>query len=262
MSGNGWEAGASALVSFPLRAMSRYAIGMNALLEPYSGELNPAEIAEGIAAAQANASRLIADAKLLADAGRFPSAAALAILAIEERGKVMILNHIAIVPADQLKGAWRDYRSHRAKNAPWVMPMLLADGARTLKDFAPMVDKKADHTATLDALKQVAFYTDCLGEKHWSKPDKIIERDLALTLIELAEKVMGDRAITAREIELRREIVAPHYGKPGMADAVIRCEEACAKEGLKETSRDSLRAFMEGRPIEVGRGKPEEPSAV
>lgn len=228
---------------------------MNDHLKSYAGELSPAEIADGIAAAQANAERLIKDAKVLADAGRFPSAAALAILAIEERGKAMILKRMAIVPSDKLKETWRDYRSHRAKNAAWAMPLLLADGARTIKDFAPLVDKKADHAAMLDALKQVAFYTDCLGEKHWSKPEEVIEADLAKVLIEIAERMLGDRPVTVREVELWREIVAPHYGKPEMAEAVIRCEEALKKAGLKDTSIDGLRAFMEGRPIEVGVAK-------
>jgi AbiV family abortive infection protein len=42
-------------------------------------------------AAIANAQRLAEDAQLLLDAERFPSAASLAILALEEAGKVIIL---------------------------------------------------------------------------------------------------------------------------------------------------------------------------
>lgn len=224
---------------------------MNAHLQSYRGELTPTEIAAGIAVAQANANRLIADARVLIDAGRFPSAAALAILAIEERGKALILNRMAIVPPDKLNATWREYRSHRAKNAAWAMPLLLADGARTMKDFAPLVDKNADHTAMLDALKQLAFYTDCLGEKHWSTPEEVIEADLAKILSEIAERMLGDRPITVEEIELWREIVGPHYGKPEMGEAVIRCETALKEAGLKDTSIEGLRAFMEGRPIEV-----------
>jgi AbiV family abortive infection protein len=230
---------------------------MNSHLPSYGGELSPAEIADGIAAAQANSRRLIDDAKVLAEAGRYPSAAALAILAIEERGKVIILKRMAIVPGDKLKETWRDYRSHRAKNAAWVIPLLVAEGARTLKDFAATVDKKADHAAMLDALKQVAFYTDCLGEKHWSNPDDVIDPDLARVLIEMAQGMLGDRTVTAREVELWREIVAPHYAKPEMSEAVIRCEEALRKEGLKDTPIEGLRAFMEGQPIEVSLARPE-----
>jgi hypothetical protein len=48
-------------------------------------------------AANRNARRLVADAKLLLDAGRYPSAAALAALAIEESGKTSILRTLAVV---------------------------------------------------------------------------------------------------------------------------------------------------------------------
>lgn len=231
-------------------------MAMNAHLQSYTGELSPAEIANGIAAAQANATRLIEDAKLLADAGRNPSAAALAILAIEERGKVIILKRMAIIPEDKLKETWRDYRNHRAKNAGWIIPLILGGGGRTLKDFALTVDKKGDHAAMLDALKQVAFYTDCLGKKNWSKPADIIEAELARSLIEIAEGMLGEKPVTAREIEIWREIVTPHFGKPEMREAVIRCEEALKKEGLKDTPIEGLRAFMEGRPIKVHLASP------
>lgn len=229
---------------------------MNDYLKSYFGTLDPAELAEGIAAAQANALRLIEDAKILADAGRFPSAAALAILAVEERGKAIVLKRMAIVPDDKVKDTWRDYRNHRAKNAGWAMPLLMADGARTMKDFAPMIDKKAGHAVMLDALKQVAFYTDCLGKKHWSKPEEVIEPDLAKVLIEIAERMWGDKAVTARELEVWHEVVAPHYGKPEMGEAVIRCEEQLVKEGLRETPIESLRAFLEGRPVAVEKREP------
>ena len=70
---------------------------MKRILKPFSGPLTPQEVLEGINAAQTNALRLLDDAKLLMEAGRYPSAAALAILSIEERGKVIILKNIVIV---------------------------------------------------------------------------------------------------------------------------------------------------------------------
>lgn len=135
-------------------------------LQPYAGPLTPAQITEGIAAAQANALRLLDDAKLLLEAGRYPSATALAILSMEERGKVIILKRLALVsdPAD-VKAAWREYRSHRAKNAGWIIPQLVGQGARTMQGLAAGVDADAEHTAILDALKQVSFYTDCLAKR-------------------------------------------------------------------------------------------------
>ena len=91
---------------------------------------------------------------------------------MEERGKVVILKRLALVtdPTD-IKAVWREYRSHRAKNAGWIIPQLVEEGARTMNAMAAGVDPHAEHTAVLDALKQVSFYTDCLAKRHWSIPN-------------------------------------------------------------------------------------------
>ncbi|MBN1085452.1 AbiV family abortive infection protein [Erwinia aphidicola] len=36
-----------------------------------------------------------------------------------------------------------------------------------------------EHPFALDQLKQISFYTDCLGKAHWSIPDNVIDRDTA-----------------------------------------------------------------------------------
>ena len=56
-------------------------------LDQYKGRLLPEQIAEGMNAAVRNATSLVDDANLLLERKRFPSAVALAILAIEEAGK-------------------------------------------------------------------------------------------------------------------------------------------------------------------------------
>jgi ABC-type branched-subunit amino acid transport system substrate-binding protein len=53
----------------------------------YRGALSAAQIAAGMNAALRNARRLVKDARVLVETGAFPSAASLAILAIEEAGK-------------------------------------------------------------------------------------------------------------------------------------------------------------------------------
>jgi hypothetical protein len=60
-------------------------------LDQYRGSLSPAQIAAGMNAARENASRLLNDAKLLAQSERFASAAALAILSIELWIEYMVL---------------------------------------------------------------------------------------------------------------------------------------------------------------------------
>lgn len=219
------------------------------ILNSYAGPLTPAQIAEGISAAQANALRLLEDAKLLLGAGRFPSAAALAILSIEERGKTGILKRLAIVSdTADVKQVWREYRSHRAKNAGWVLPQLVSQGARTMQSMAAGVDPDAEHAGILDALKQVSFYTDCLGKRHWSVPKEVIDEDLARSMVSTAEMMWGSRAITLREVELWAQIVGPHYNLRSMATAVVQWQHAMLTEGLSDTTPEELVAFMRGEP--------------
>jgi AbiV family abortive infection protein len=222
-------------------------------LQPYAGRLTLEQITEGIAVAQVNADRLLDDAKVLLETGRHPSATALAILSIEERGKVVILKRLALVsdPAD-VKAVWREYRSHRAKNAGWIIPELVGRGARTMSAMAAGVDSNAEHTAVLDALKQVSFYTDCLGNRHWSVPKEVIDKSIAQSIVAAAEAMWGGRAVTLRELELWAQIVGPHYNKPAMMDAVVRWQRAMVTEGLSDTAPEALEAFMLGKPVEMG----------
>jgi AbiV family abortive infection protein len=221
-------------------------------LQPYAGPLTPAQVTEGISAAQANALRLLEDAKLLLDSKRFPSAVALAILSMEEQGKVIILKRLALVsePGD-VKLAWKEYRSHRSKNAGWIMPQLVAQGARTMASMAAAVDPEAEHTAVLDSVKQVSFYSDCLGNRHWSVPDQVIDEGMARSMIATAELMVKSRPVSLREVELWAEIVGPHYNKPGMIDAVIRWQQAMVEEGLSKREAASLEAFIRGEPVEL-----------
>lgn len=221
-------------------------------LNPYVGPLTAVEIAAGIAAAQANALRLIDDAALLLEADRYQSATALAILAMEERGKVIILKRLALVrEQSDIKEVWREYRSHRAKNAGSILPELVRQGSRTMSAMASAVDAKAEHTGLLDAVKQISFYTDCLGDRHWSIPSEVVDSDLARAMLQSAKLMWGSRRVTAREVELWGEIVGPHYGQSTMVSAVIGWQKAMLAEGLSDTRPEELEAFMRGHPVAV-----------
>ena len=70
-------------------------------LDQYRGKLSPVQISEGINAAISNAKRLADDAELLLKERRFPSAASLAVLSIEESGKLSILRQLDVVQNDK-----------------------------------------------------------------------------------------------------------------------------------------------------------------
>src|ERR1043165_9306013 len=89
-------------------------------LDAYKGRLSLEQIVAGINAAIHNARRLAEDARLLLESKRYPSAAALAILSIEESGKTSILRSLAFANNQEaLIACWRNYRTHTKKNVSW-----------------------------------------------------------------------------------------------------------------------------------------------
>lgn len=184
-------------------------------LNQYKGPLSPGQVAAGINAASANARRLVDDAERLLQAGRHPSAASLATLSIEESGKVSVLRELALARTDaEAAEAWRSYRSHTKKNVAWLFPSLVASGARNLEDFRPLFDSGSDHPFLLDQVKQIGFYTDCLGEVHWSTPQEVIDESLAGTLVRIARILARDRVVTVEEIELWVKYIGPVWKGP------------------------------------------------
>lgn len=172
-------------------------------LNQYQGRLTPGQIADGINAAIRNAKRLADDAALVLSEGRLPSAATLAILSIEESGKVSILRGLAVAKSDkEVALCWRDYRSHTKKNVTWMFPQLVAGGARKLDDFSALFGPDSDHPYVLDHVKQIGFYSDCLGPAHWSEPTRVIGEDLAKMLVQTAHIFAKAREVSEKEIEL------------------------------------------------------------
>jgi AbiV family abortive infection protein len=188
---------------------------MKAKSPRYNGELNAAQIACGMNAACRNARRLVDDARLLLGAGRYPTAASLPVLSIEESGKTSILRRLALAPSEEARRrAWKDYRSHRSKNAAWILPELAGKGARDLESLRLASDPSAEHTAILDQVKQIGLYTDCMGDAHWSEPDKVIDGSFARSLVGIADLLAKKKVVTVKEIELWVEHTQPSYGAP------------------------------------------------
>ena len=215
----------------------------------YRGKLSPAQIADGMNAAHRNARRLADDGKLLLDAGRYPTAAALAALSVEESGKSSVLRGLAFAPSEDVRRrAWKDYRTHRSKNAAWILPDLVAKGARDLDSLRPATDSSGEHTAMLDQLKQLGFYTDCFGDAHWSEPAKVIDENLAKSLVGIANLLANEKIVTEREIELWVEHMRPVYGAPlgQMKAALLNWYAAMRQNGLWEDGDIGVEAFVFG----------------
>lgn len=169
-------------------------------LEQWKNALKPEQIAEGMNAAILNAQRLLEDAHILFKLGKYPTATSLAILSIEESGKTSILRELALArDGKEVKKAWKAYRSHTKKNALWLFPSLVSSGGRQLEDFRPLFDSGSDHTTVLDNLKQVAFYTDCLGRAHWSQPSEVVDQNTAEQILKVAGIFCKKRCIRRKK---------------------------------------------------------------
>ncbi|MBK7946775.1 MAG: AbiV family abortive infection protein [Flavobacteriales bacterium] len=153
----------------------------------YSQRLSPRKAAEGMAAATENAVSLLSDAQLLFDNVRYERSVALAILAIEDAGKVSILRLILVQDdPKEINRSWKDYRSHTSKNVQWQLPALVADGAGQLEEFRGLFDRNSSHAAQLDTLKQAAFYTDAVGACDWTTPKQIVTKEVAEAIMLIA----------------------------------------------------------------------------
>src|SRR5581483_1935509 len=224
-------------------------------LDQYKERLSPAEIADGINAAQRNAQRLAIDARILLQAGSHATAAAIAALSIEEAGKTSILRQLALAatPAD-IKATWRDYRSHTSKSSAWILPQLVARGARKLDDFFSLFDPDSDHPDLLNQVKQIALYTDCYGERHWSEPTNVLTAELATQLVLTAEVLAKGSIVTAREIELWVEHLGPVWKRDPawLRKALENWYSALQAEGLKEPGPNRMAGFIWDRPSTSG----------
>ena len=160
------------------------------------------------------------------------------IVSIEESGKVFFAtSHFASSPDEEVRRrVWKDYRSHRSKNGAWILPQLVAEGARDLGSLRLVVDPSSEHTALLNQIKQIGFYTDCLGDAHWSEPEKVIDESLARSLVRIADLLAKGEIVTVKEMELWVEHIRPVYWEPieEQKTALLNWYAAMRENGLWE----------------------------
>lgn len=214
--------------------------------QQYRGRLSSAEIAEGMNVARRNAERLAKDARLLLDNDRYASALALAILAIEETGKVAILRQIAVASNDkELIARWKDYRTHTTKNAHWPLIDMYLKGARRLQDFLPMFDPNAEHPKMMDTVKQLSLYTDSFKKGTWTVPEQLVKKELVLGLVVVAEIFSRTREIAAEEIDLWIQYMKPVWNWPDQRDkAIVEWDKEMRRRGLIPADETSIETFM------------------
>ena len=222
------------------------------LLPPFKDRLTVAQAAQGIEFALKNARDLLGDAEFMLMNERWPRACALAVLAIEESGKPGILRALLLARSDQeLHDEWTGYRHHTAKNVSWILPDLVSSGARQLEELRSLFDKSSDHPHLLDSIKQLALYSDCFGDCHWSLPYEAIDQSLAESIVSVAKVLVSNRptAMTsAAELELWVKHIRPVWKGPmeDMKRALLACYQEAESIGVLrgDNTSSGMGAFL------------------
>jgi len=216
-------------------------------LNQYKGPLDSKQISNGINAANDNAKRLLSDAELLRDNGRFASAIALTVLSIEESGKESVLRNLALSETDEsIAASWKFYRSHKIKNAHWLIPPLIVMGVKGLDLSKRIYEANSAHRDYLDNLKQISLYTDCLDDAKWSSPTIEIREDLCKSIIRIAQLLLGARKISIEDIDIWIEHMRPVIGasEGEKKVAISGWYRALCRKGLIEDNEDRMEKFI------------------
>jgi len=216
-------------------------------LKQWKNTLSASEIADGMNLAQQNANRLLSDAEKLFEFESYPTAYSIAVLAIEEAGKISILRELAVArDGKEVKDAWKDYRAHTKKNVMYVFPFLVVSGCKKLSDFGGVYSEKNDFPALLDDLKQVGFYTDCLGQKHWSVPSQVIGKEATREILKIARTLCEKQTYTQKEVELWIKHIKPVWKStmPEMQVALKAWFNEMVDEGLAKEVNIPFEEFV------------------
>jgi len=122
---------------------------------------------------------------------RYPTAMAVAILAIEEVGKLPILRRMALAgSASQWGACWRDFSDHFTKSLTWVLTSVASDYTEGGPDGFHRKYLEERDLHLLNSLKQVGLYVGCYGKGKWVEPSSKITKDVASFPLHLAKMLL------------------------------------------------------------------------
>lgn len=161
----------------------------------------------------------------------------MSILAIEEEGKVPLIRGLLTAKTPkELRDEWRAYRCHTKKNVMWALRKY-ASSDPNIGDFRPMYASGNDDPRVLDAVKQIGFYSDCLGKALWSIPDDVVGEPLARLLFDTAKLLVraGDSPMTTEpELQLWVKHLKPVRRRYMLLvkQALIACYQEASELGV------------------------------
>lgn len=211
----------------------------------------PEQIADAMNATRRNGRALVEEARILFDAGRYARAAALAVLAVEEAGKVDVLRCLVMARDTKERSSFaRELTNHRAKNAHWIIGVLRRKLPFPMLMATALEGKEGEHSLYLERFKQSAFYTDVAQDGSCRNPVDAVDKNFANELINCADELTVDIVTTARELELLRQHLDSCESFEDLTDAIHNYLCALKVEGHLFGDPESLMSqlgFVVGR---------------
>ncbi len=216
------------------------------IAERYSGPLNEAQTAQGIAAIRANVEQLASAAEVLSNARIYSLSCALSILAVEESQKVaLLLGLLYADTADETRPFWKELRNHKKKHSYLgfdIASSAIVEGTLLPDEQAVALKaKEGPDPDVLEQLKQALIYCDCItdptGSPHWSSPVDIgrnAAADAKRLLASAREAVDHIYLFSEEELRVWRRHMSPVRSKSlkEQLEQMKKCEAELAQLGL------------------------------
>lgn len=238
--------------------------------KPYEAELTPAQAAAAMQAARMNAVELMDTADILFTLKRFPHSIAFSTLAIEEAGKIPILQAILLGFGGSKSTRWKSYRQHRAKTEMLnigIEGRVRAEFPQISLDEAKEIAARGPSPNELETDKQRAIYSDCLDvsgtfvchlpkNADWRHPawERLCEaraiisglrdrtpEELSVWLKHANEGRVAGKNLTEILPDVHRELLEKGFVKEGWWDTLLKDVETQAK-GRKDAKNDKCQA--------------------
>lgn len=196
---------------------------------PFTGRLSPGSAIKGVQLLQENAARLTEDAKILLQAKRYPSAAMMAVMALDELSRFFHpLMFAALHTQKQLTEGWKQFRSNRS-NFPWSIFQ------RRIDWLVPGAMSDQELNDMLSFIRALGSGADYIAPGLWLDPKELISAELAASIVGTAE-LFCKNTVKPRSMEIWMEAVGSLPRNATIEFALKKYQAMLESEGLAEES--------------------------
>ena len=175
------------------------------------------QISEGIYFCIENATNIFADAYILIKLNRFPRALSLLLLAIQEAGKVKILENMSMLPTKNQKlwkKEWKKFRKHDTKDSLGHNIKIFSEFNDSPGEYfwRKLLYKTNNFVPEREKVRQLGLYIDYIAsDKKWWSPNEINKKMVKMVeseVINILSRLQMEKEIgffSAKALKVYRE---------------------------------------------------------